>query len=83
MRINIKVNVTPQELREFFGLPEVQPLQQEMLERLGERLRAGAEELDPATLMRPFLTPNVAAMESMQKAFWQAFASASREETGD
>ena len=83
MRIDIKLNVTPQELRTFFGLPDVQPLQEEMLAQLRARLQSGADELDPLTVMRPFLTPSVGAMETMQKAFWQAFTSASAGESDD
>ena len=72
MNINIKLDLTPEELRSFFGLPDVKPLQDEMLQKLRERLQAGAEEMDPMGLMQPFLLPNQSAMEAMQKAFWQS-----------
>jgi hypothetical protein len=78
MKINITVDVTPEELREFLGLPDVKPIQQEMLEKFRERMQAGAEGFDPVSLMQPFLAPNLGAMESMQKAFWQAFTQASQ-----
>lgn len=74
MRIKIDVDVTPQELRTFFGLPEVEPLQREMLEKIREKVQAGAEGLDPVSLMRPFLPPNMQSVEALQKAFWDSIA---------
>ncbi len=76
MRIEISVDLTPEELRRFLGLPDVKAIQDELLEQVRERLRAGGEGLDPLTLMRPFLTPNLRTVEAVQKAFWQALGNA-------
>ena len=70
MKINITMDVTPAELREFFGLPDVQGLQAEMLEKIREQMKAGVEGFDPLSLMRPFIAPNLQGMEAMQRAFW-------------
>lgn len=77
MKIRIDVNMTPQELRTFLGLPDVEPLQREMMEKIRERMQAGAEDFDPLTLMKPFLPPNLQSMEEMQRTFWQAFSGGS------
>jgi len=34
MKINVEVDITPEELRRFMGLPDVQGWQQQMLEAL-------------------------------------------------
>jgi len=73
MKINIQVDVTPEELRSFFGLPEVKSLQDEMLDGLRKQMREGVEGLDPSTLMAPFLAPNPKTMEAAQRMLWQAF----------
>ncbi|MCP5153509.1 MAG: hypothetical protein H6983_05050 [Ectothiorhodospiraceae bacterium] len=83
MKIDIELDVTPEELRTFLGLPDVKPIQDEMLAALRERLLAGSEDLDPVRMMQPFLTPNVGAMEAMQRAFWQAFSAGAAGSTGD
>ena len=70
MKINITMDVTPAELREFFGLPDVQALQEEMIEKVREQMKAGVEGFDPLSLMRPFIAPNLQGMEAMQRAFW-------------
>lgn len=40
MKINIELELTPEELRRFMGLPDVQGFQQQMLERFTESLQA-------------------------------------------
>ena len=82
MKINISMEATPAELREFLGLPEVQPLQAEMIEKIREQMQAGVEGFDPASIMRPFVAPNLQSMEAMQRAFWDGL-SAVTTATGD
>lgn len=78
MKINISVEASPAEFREFFGLPEVQSLQAEMIERIREQMQAGAEGFDPLSMMRPFiapnLPPNLQSVEAMQRAFWDGLS---------
>ena len=77
MQIKITVDATPEEMRRFFGLPDVAPLQEEMMERIQEKMRAGDAAFDPLALMQPYLTPNISNLEAMQKAFWESFTHAS------
>ena len=74
MKINVTMETTPAELREFLGLPEVQQLQAEMIDKIREQMQAGAEGFDPLTMMRPFIAPNLQSMESMQRAFWNGLS---------
>lgn len=86
MKINVTMETTPAELREFLGLPEVQQLQAEMIDKIREQMQAGVEGFDPLTMMRPFIAPNLQSMESMQRAFWNglsAMATTTAGATGD
>ena len=74
MKININLDVTPQEARTFFGLPDVKPLQDEMLGKVREKILSGAEGFDPVSLLKPFFPQNVQTLEAIQKSFWQALA---------
>ena len=76
MKINVTMDVTPAELREFLGLPDVQGLQAEMLDTIREQMKAGVEGFDPLSLMRPFIAPNLQGMEAMQRAFWSGVSGA-------
>ena len=70
MKLKIEIDTTPEELRRFFGLPDVNELHQEMLEKLREKMQAGMEGYDPVKLLEPFLPNNLKTMESLQNAFW-------------
>jgi len=75
MKINIEMDTSPEELRTFFGLPDVEPLQREWMAQLQERMRKGMEAFDPATMMllNPATAEQMKMFEAMQKTFWQAF----------
>ncbi|EIJ42034.1 hypothetical protein BegalDRAFT_1132 [Beggiatoa alba B18LD] len=72
MKIKVDVEATPQELRSFFGLPNLEPLQDEMLEIIRKNMSTGIEGFDPATLMKPFLPEHLQSLSTLQKTFWQA-----------
>lgn len=72
MKIKIDVDATPQELRTFFGLPDLQPFHEEMINQLREKMLAGAEGYDPLTLLSSFMPKGVQGLEAMQKMFWES-----------
>ena len=73
MKINVTVDATAQEMREFLGLPNVQPLQDEILEVIRDNMKKGVSGFDALNLMKPLLPPQFQSMELFQKAFWDAF----------
>ena len=46
MKINIEIDMTPAEAREFFDLPNIQSLQERMVNQFAERLESSAEQRD-------------------------------------
>jgi hypothetical protein len=83
MKISVEIDATPLEVREFFGLPDVQSLQKDILDKIREEMTKGTSGLDAFNLMKPFFPAHMQSMESLQKAFWNAFPnvkSNSREE---
>lgn len=76
MKITVNFDVTPQEARAFFGLPDVKPLQDEMLGKIRDKMRAGAEGFDPVTLMKPFMPDNMQTLDALQKSFWRGLTGA-------
>ncbi len=75
MKITVEIDATPQEVRDFFGLPNVQPLQTEILEKLQQEMTSGTTGFDAVSLMKPMLPAHMQSMEAMQTAFWNAFSS--------
>jgi len=72
MKIQFDIDATPQELRTFFGLPNLEPLQNEMLDFIRKNMAAGVEGFDPATMMKPFLPEHMQSLTTLQKKLWQA-----------
>jgi hypothetical protein len=82
MKVKVEVDATPQELRSFLGLPDVEPLQQEVMDQVRQNMLKAIEQYDPATLMKTYLPPNIPALEAMQKSFWDTFARGIKKEPG-
>ena len=43
MKVTVEMDMTPQEARAFMGLPDVAPMQKNMLEERSEERRVGKE----------------------------------------
>jgi hypothetical protein len=69
MKINLEVECTPDEARQFFGLPEVKPVQQALLKELQERLSAGVKAMDPEALLKTWVPATFKGLEQLQEMF--------------
>lgn len=81
MKVTVNIDCTPEEARTFFGLPDVQPMQQAMLEEMQRRMKEGLSAQDMETLMKTWTNPALSqtmsqSFEQMQKTFWGAFGGA-------
>jgi len=56
MKVNIEIDCTPLEARQFFGLPDVQPMQTAVMEKLQQQMMANIEKVSPEALMQSWLT---------------------------
>ncbi len=52
MQIKIEIDVQPEELRRFLGLPDVTGLQEELVSFLRDRLTEANESFDPAAFVK-------------------------------
>ncbi len=82
MKIKIDIDCTPAEARAFLGLPDMAPLQAEMMTAMQERMMAALAAMDPETMMKIWLPGGTQSTEEMQKAFWEQFGAASRKGAG-
>jgi hypothetical protein len=69
MKITIDIDCTPDEAREFMGLPDVKPLQAAVLARLEEQMVAGVDALSPEAMLKSWFTAMPQGAEQMQKLF--------------
>jgi hypothetical protein len=74
MKINLEIDLTPIEFRQIFGLPDVQPLQEEIMNTLREKMLASVENYDPMNFLAPFLPEGMRSMEDLQRAWREVLA---------
>lgn len=67
MKFSIDIEMTPEELRESLGLPDVSSLHNEMINTIRDRMQQGVEGYDPMTLFKPFLTSGLGSVDGFQK----------------
>ncbi len=70
MKITIDIDCSPEEARNFLGLPDVKPLHDAMMAEIEECMRANMSAMDPETLMKTWLPTNLQGLDQIQKAFW-------------
>ena len=74
MKIRFDIDCTPEELRGFFGLPEVKPMQEQLIKEVEERLRANLKALDPETMLKTWLPAGLKGFEQLQEMFLNQLA---------
>jgi len=79
MKVHIEMDMTPEEARAFMGLPNIAPMQQQMMEEMRSRMRAAFDAGDPEAMMKawmPFAGANAGtgaeAFQKFQKYFWDS-----------
>jgi len=67
MNIKLNIDMSPEELRRLLGLPDVEPIQREMLDKLRKRIIEGVDGYDPIKLLQPYLTGTLASWDLVHK----------------
>lgn len=70
MKIHIDIDCAPAEARAFFGLPDVKPLQDHLLQDIEERLRTSLKVMDVDHVLRTLLPSSLQGLEKVQSALW-------------
>lgn len=73
MKVHVELEMTPEEARGLMGLPDLAPLQRQMLEDMRARLAKAMEAGDMESLMRAW-TPlgGTEAFAQFQKFLWDS-----------
>jgi hypothetical protein len=69
MKIKLDIDCTPDEVRDFLGLPQVKPLQEELLNEVKERLSANIKAMDPEAMLKTWLPATLKGFEQLQEMF--------------
>jgi hypothetical protein len=69
MKVNIEIECTPLEARQFFGLPDVQPMQTAVMDKLQQQMMSNIEKISPDSLIQSWFSFDPRLAERMQEMF--------------
>jgi hypothetical protein len=69
MKVNVEVDCTPLEARQFLGLPDVQPMQKAMMDEMHARMKDSIDKFTPEALMKTWFTFDPKMAERFQEMF--------------
>ena len=55
MKVTVDFDCTPVEAREFFGLPDVKPMQAKVMDEVEKRILAQLDSLSPESILRSWM----------------------------
>lgn len=56
MKITVEVDCTPLEARAFFGLPDVQPMQAAMMDKMQDKMMENIDKFSPESIIQSWFT---------------------------
>jgi uncharacterized protein DUF6489 len=77
VKLTIEVDCSPEEARAFLGLPDVQPLNQRLVDEMQTRLSANLSLLSPDELLKNWAALGVGAQDSSASSWAPLSTSAS------
>ncbi len=69
MKVTVDIDCTPEEARAFLGLPDVKPMQEQLMRELQERMAANIQAMEPEAMLRTWLPATLKGFEQIQELF--------------
>ncbi|MGB0919825.1 MAG: DUF6489 family protein [Alphaproteobacteria bacterium] len=66
MKFTIEIDADPEEARRFLGMPNIEPMQERLLDQLEEQIARNMKAMDPEALMKAALPLTVQGIEQVQ-----------------
>ena len=76
MKITVDIDCTPEEARHFFGLPDVKPMQDALMQQIQDRMSANLQAMEPEAMLKTWLPASLQGFEQMQKMLWTQMTNA-------
>ncbi len=81
MKINFDIECTPEEARTFLGLPDVKPMQENLMREVEDRMKSNLSAMDPETMIKTWMPVGVQGFEQLQKMFWSQMGQSSSDDS--
>ncbi len=76
MKITMEIDMSPEEVRKVMGLPDVEPMQKELMAKMQEKMNTYVDEIsDPELFMKRIMPMGIQGMDQVQE-FFSRFANA-------
>ena len=76
MKITMEIDMSPEEVRKVMGLPDVEPMQKELMAKMQEKMNTYVDEMsDPEMFMKRIMPMGIQGMDQVQE-FFSRFANA-------
>jgi len=72
MKVNIEIDMTPDEARKMMGLPDISGLQKRMLDEMEQRMKVAVDTSDPEAMLKAWLPLAAPGFEQFQKFLWDS-----------
>ena len=69
MKVNVEIDCTPLEARQFFGLPDVGPMQTAVMDKVQQQMMSNIEKISPESLIQSWFSFDPKLAERMQEMF--------------
>ena len=79
MKITMDIECTPEEARTFLGLPDVKPMQEQLMRELKDRMTANIRAMEPDAMLRTWLPATMKGFDQMQEIFMSQMTGTKRE----
>jgi hypothetical protein len=72
MRFTVNIECTPEEARDFFGLPDVKSMQDAMMGEMQKQMQAGMQVFQANPILQPWLKLQMDSLQQFQSLFLNA-----------
>jgi hypothetical protein len=72
MRFTVNIDCTPEEARDFFGLPDVKAMQDAMIAQMQQQMQTGLQVFDSNPILQPWIKLQMDNLQQFQKLFLAA-----------
>ena len=84
MKINVDIDLTPEEARTMLGLPDMQPMQESVMKRLEEKMLESLDEMSqPDYLFKRFFPVGMQGMEDFSRMTQEVMSKTMASKTED
>lgn len=76
MKVKIEIDCTPDEARQFFGLPDVKPMQAALMAKMEAQMLEAADRFSPDSMLRTWMSLAPQGAETFRDMFDRFFKAA-------